>query len=233
MSSEPHTQSPPPGSSPGSIPARPETGRRPNRGSVKDWSRSSGAEGPAPAPAFDSYDPAGMEQRPAPPAAFVRSLGEFLGDEMIAVREKRDLPWRWNTHPGSGVVTLPWPRHWAFKRRGVRDDAELASFKDHVVVGSWKIPSGPLNWWIAAAEATAGTGLHRERALWRLQGLDPAVVPRGLKIVLLSPEENWMEPVGPDVHLLLAGSPTEFPALDPRAAHGYAQAAARRVAGRF
>ena len=45
-----------------------------------DWSRSSGA--PAPAP-FDSYDHKNMEERPAPPEAFVRFLERrFLGCEM-------------------------------------------------------------------------------------------------------------------------------------------------------
>jgi hypothetical protein len=197
------------------------------RGGGKDWSQPSGSGSRAPTP-FDSYDPALMETRPPPPVSFVRSLSKFLGAEMLPVQEKRDLPWPWDIHPGSGVLTLPFPRCWTFKRKGARAAVHLPSFKDHVVVGSWKIPSGSLSWWIAAAQATASAGLERERAFCRLQREDPALIPRGFRIVVLPPKWNWMEPVGPDVHLLLAGSPTEFPALDPEAAAAYARSAAMR-----
>ena len=108
-----------------------------------------------------------MEERPAPPEAFVRFLSEVLDDEMAPVREKRGQPWRWNMHPGAGILTLPWLRHWVFRRKGARDD-DGHPFRDHVIVGSWKIPSGPLSWWIAAAEATVYHGLARERFALRV-----------------------------------------------------------------
>ena len=144
----------------------------------------------------------------------MRFLSEFLGGEMTPVQVERGEIWRWNLHPGAGVLTLPFPRHWTFRRRHVLDDGH--PFRDHVIVGSWKIPSGPLSWWIAAAEATAGHALRRQRVASRVAGEDPSWVPRGFKIGLLPPELNWMEPQGPDVHLLIAGSPGAFPALDPR-----------------
>ena len=197
---------------------------RNRNGGLKDWSRPSGPKSPVPAP-FDSYDSAGLARRATPPAAFVRRLSQFLGAEMAPAPEKPDRPWRWDIHPGAGVLTLPWPRHWAFRRAHAGDDS--LSLKDHVVVGSWKVPLNALNWWIAAAEMTAARGLDRERALCRGQGDDPASVPRGFKVMLLPPGQNWMEPQGPDVHLMLAGSPTEFPALDPDAAAAYARSAAR------
>jgi hypothetical protein len=34
--------------------------------------------------------------------------------------------------------------------------------------------------------------------------------------MVLPSHRNWMEPQAPDVHLLLAGSPGAFPALNPR-----------------
>ena len=176
-----------------------------------DWSRSSGA--PAPAP-FDSYDPRNMEDRPAPPVAFVRFLSEVLDDEMAPVQEKRGQPWRWNMHPGAGILTLPWLRHWVFRRKGARDD-DGHPFRDHVIVGSWKIPSGPLSWWIAAAEATVYHGLARERFALRVAREDPSQIPRGFRIALLPPERNWMEPIGEDVQLLIAASTGAFPAFDP------------------
>jgi hypothetical protein len=175
-----------------------------------DWSRSSGAKAPAPAP-FDSYDHKNLEDRPAPPEAFVRRLSKFLDAEMFPVLTPRGEIWRWNLHPGSGVLTLPWPRHWTFRRKAVRDDAH--PLRDHVVVGSWKIPSGPLDWWIAAAEATAYNGLSRARADLRSRREDPSWVPRFFKIVLLPPAFNWMEPADENVHLLIAGCEDAFPAL--------------------
>jgi hypothetical protein len=187
-----------------------------------DWSKPSGAKAPAP---FDSFDPAGMEDRPPPPPSFVRNLSTFLGAEMFPVLEKPDLPWRWNRHPGSGVLTLPWLRSWAFKRNGSRGDRH--DLQDQVIVGSWKIEPGPLSWWIAAAEATATGALERERTLCRLQGRDPAPIPRGFKVGLLPPRQNWMEPPGPNVCLLIAGSPTAFPPLDPDQAAAYARSAQR------
>jgi hypothetical protein len=190
----------------------PDSDRRRGPGVKPDWSRPSGAKTPAPVP-FDSYDHKNQE-RPAPPETFVQFLSEVLADEMASVLVKRGEIWRWNMHPGAGVLTLPWPRHWVFRRRRVRDDGH--PFRDHVIVGSWKIPSGPLSWWIAAAEATAYHGLARERIALRVAGEDSSWVPRGFKIAFLPPELNWMEPQGPDVHLLLAGSPSAFPALDLR-----------------
>jgi hypothetical protein len=155
-----------------------------------------------------------MEERPAPPETFARFLSEVLADEMASVLEKRGQPWRWDMHPGAGILTLPWPRHWVFRRKGARDDVH--DLTNHVIVGSWKIPPGPLNWWIAAAEATAYNGLRRERVALRVAGEDPSWVPRGFKIALLPPELNWMEPQEADVQLLIAGSSGAFPALDPR-----------------
>jgi hypothetical protein len=189
----------------------PDAERKRSARGKPDWSRSSGA--PAPAP-FDSYDHKNMEERPAPPDAFVRSLSTFLGCEMTPVQVKRGEIWRWNLHPGAGVLTLPWPRHWTFRRRHVRNDGHL--LKDHVVVGSWKIAPEPMSWWIAAAQQTASNGLTRERVALKSRGEDPAWVPRGFSITLLPPERNWMEPQAPDVHLLIAGSPSAFPTLDPR-----------------
>jgi hypothetical protein len=190
----------------------PDNDRR--RGSrIADWSRPSGAKTPAHAP-FDSYDHKNMEDRPAPPDAFVRSLSTFLGCEMAPVLVKRGEIWRWNLHPGAGVLTLPFPRHWTFRRKGVRDDGH--PLRHHVIVGSWKIPPGPLNWWIAAAEQTASSGLSHQRVARRSRGEDPSWVPRGFTIMVLPSHRNWMEPQAPDVHLLLAGSPGAFPALNPR-----------------
>jgi hypothetical protein len=103
---------------------------------------------------------------------------------------------------------------WTFRRRRVRDEGH--PFRDHVIVGSWKIAPGPLSWWISAAEATAYHGLTRERVTLKARGEDPAWVPRGFSITVLPPERNWMEPISEDVHLLIAGSPGAFPALDPR-----------------
>ena len=117
-------------------------------------------------------------------------------------------------HPGAHLLTLPFPRHWTFRRKVVRDDGH--PLRDHVIVGSWKIAPGPLNWWIAAAEQTATNGLSRERVALRLRREDPSWVPRGFSIAVLPPERNWMEPISEDVHLLIAGSPGAFPALDPR-----------------
>ena len=77
-----------------------------------------GLRGRSPAARIQQLRPGGHGRQAGPPAAFVRSLSEFLGDEMAPVRGERDLPWRWNMHPGAGVLTLPWPRHWAFKREG-------------------------------------------------------------------------------------------------------------------
>jgi hypothetical protein len=191
----------------------PDNGPARRRGGVRDWSRSSGS--PAPAP-FNSYDPRAIEDRQPPPASFVRSLSIFLGDEMAPVQVKRDEIWHWNMHPGSYLLTLPWPRHWVFRRKGAPDD-DGHPFRDHVIVGSWKIPPGPLSWWIAAAEATAYHGLSRERIALRVAGEDPSWVPRGFKIALLPPELNWMEPQDADVQLLIAGSTGVFPALNPRA----------------
>jgi hypothetical protein len=187
MNGELHTPHPPPGSSPGADHKR-------NHGGVKDWSRPSRAE----APALTNTRPAATSDKP-PPKAFVQSLNQFLGDEMRPVRVDRLHDPRWALHLGAGVLRLPWPRRWAFKRKGAHDAADLPSFKDHVIVGSWRIPSEPLDQWIAAAEATASTGLERERALCRLHGDDPSPVTRGFKIGLLPPQWNWMEPIGPDV----------------------------------
>jgi hypothetical protein len=194
-------------------PQNPATDAERERGArgKPDWSRSSGAPAPA---AFDSYAHENMEERPPPPKAFVRFLSEFLGDEMVPVLVKRGEIWRWNMHPGAGVLTLPFPRHWPFRRKGAFQDGH--PLQDHVIVGSWKIPPGPLSWWIAAAEATAYHGLSRERVALRVAGEDPSWVPRGFKIALLPPELNWMEPQEADVQLLIAGSTGAFPALDPR-----------------
>jgi hypothetical protein len=179
--------------------------------SKPDWSRPQGAKAPTPVP-FDSYDHKNLEDRPAPPEAFVRRLSKFLADEMLPVPTRRGEIWRWNLHPGSSVLTLPWPRHWTFRRKAARDD-DAHPFRDHVIVGSWKIAPGPLNWWIASAEATAYNGLSRERSALRSRREDPSWVPRGFKIVLLPPELNWMEPAAEDVHLLVAGCEDAFPAL--------------------
>jgi hypothetical protein len=194
---------------------KPTTDAERNRGArgKPDWSRSSGAGSRAPVP-FDSYDHKNMEERLPPPEAFVRSLSIFLGDEMAPVLIKRGEIWRWNMHPGAGVLTLPFPRHWTFRRKGARDDGH--PLRDHVIVGSWSIPLGPLNWWIAAAEQTATNGLSRERIALKSRGEDPSWVPRGFSITVLPPERNWMEPIGEHIHLLIAGSPSAFPALDPR-----------------
>ena len=120
--------------------------------------------------------------------------------------------WRWG-YPGAGILALPWPYHWTFRRKGVRSDADTPSFAGHVVVGSWTIAAEPLRWWIHAAEQTAYRGLCRERALRLSQGEDASGVPRWLCIRVLPPELNWLEPTGPDAHLLLAASPSEFPVL--------------------
>ena len=188
----------------------PATDAERNRGArgKPNWSRSSGA--PAPTP-FDSYNVKNMEERPAPPETFVRSLSTFLGCEMVTVLVKRGEPWRWNMHPGAGILTLPFPRHWPFRRKGARKDGH--PLQDHVVVGSWKIAPEPLSWWIAAAEQTATNGLSRERIALKSRREDPAWVPRGFTIMVLPPHRNWMEPQEADVHLLLAGSPGAFPAL--------------------
>jgi hypothetical protein len=192
----------------------PDSDRRRSPRVKPDWSRSSGAGSRAPVP-FDSYDHKNMEERPAPPEAFVRSLSIFLGDQMVPVLVKHGEIWRWNMHPGAGVLTLPFPRHWTFRRKGARNDGHPLT--DHVIVGSWKIAPGPLNWWIAAAEQTATNGLSRERIALKSRGEDPSWVPRGFTIIALPPHRNWMEPQETDVHLLLAGSPGAFPALNPRA----------------
>ena len=73
----------------------------------------------------------------------MRRLSKFLADEMLPVPTRRGEIWRWNLHPGAGVLTLPWPRHWTFRRKAARDD-DAHPFRDHVIVGSWKIAPGPL-----------------------------------------------------------------------------------------
>jgi hypothetical protein len=162
----------------------------------------------------------------------VRSLDKFLGEEMLPVRaDPRDMGR--GLRLGSGVLKLPWPRRWAFRRKHVRDDETDPSFKNYVIVGSWKIAPEPLNEWIAAAEATARMGLERERTLSLYQGLDLAPIPRGFKIAILPPGRNWMEPVEPDVHLLIAGALTEFPALDPEAAAPYLRSLRRAASTRL
>ena len=175
-----------------------------------DWSRPQGAKAPAPAP-FDSYDHKNLEDRPAPPEAFVRRLSKFLGDEMTPVLTPRGEMWRWNLHPGASVLTLPWPRHWVFRRKAARDDHH--PLRDAVVVGSWKVSASALDWWIASAEATACHGLSRERSDLRSRREDPSWVPRWFKITVLPPELNWMEPAADDVHLMIAGCEDVFPAL--------------------
>ena len=170
--------------------------------SKPNWSRPPGAKAPTPVP-FDSYDHKNLEDRPAPPEAFVRRLSKFLGDEMAPVLTPRGEIWRWNLHPGSGVLTLPWPRHWTFRRKASREDSH--PLRDHVVVGSWKVPANALDWWIASAETTACNGLSRERLALRSRGEDPSWVPRWFSITVLPPGQNWMEPAAEDVHLLIAG----------------------------
>jgi hypothetical protein len=192
----------------------PDNDRRRVSGVKPDWSRPSGAKTPAPAP-YNSYAHENMDARRVPPEAFVRSLSEFLGCDMAPVQVQYGEIWRWNMHPGAGVLTLPFPRHWTFRRKGAGDDGH--PLRNHVIVGSWKIAPGPLNWWIAAAEQTATNGLSRERLALRSRREDPSWVPRGFTIMVLPSRRNWMEPQETDVHLLLAGSPGAFPALNPRA----------------
>ena len=187
----------------------PDAERRRGDRAKPDWSRNSGAK--VPAPAFDSYDPKTMEDRPPPPERFTRSLSQFLSAEMAPVLEARGAPWRWNMHPGSHVLTLPFPRRFAFRRKGARADAH--QFANHVIVGSWKIAPEPLGWWIASAQATADNRLFGERMAAKRAGEDYGAIPRWFKIALLPPDRNWMEPAGPDVHLLIAGCETAFPVL--------------------
>jgi hypothetical protein len=185
----------------------PGVGRKRGGRAKPDWSRNSGAK----IPAFDSYDPKNMEDRPTPPERFTLSLSKFLNAEMAPVLETRGAPWRWRMHPGSNVLTLPFPRHWAFRRKGARNDAHPLT--NHVIVGSWKIAPQPLGWWIASAQATADNRLLSERVALRCAGEDKSWVPRRFKIEILPAERNWMEPAGPDVHLLLVGCESAFPAL--------------------
>jgi hypothetical protein len=150
-----------------------------------------------------------MEDRPAPPVAFARSLSAFLGSEMIPVTPTAAVvPGGWCSHPGNDVLVLPWPRLWIFRRKGVR--AWASGFTDHAVVGSWQIPREPLNCWRYAAELTALSGFRRERELRRLQREDFSQVPQGLTFAVLPPEWNWMER-GENVHLLLAVGVRDFP----------------------
>jgi hypothetical protein len=86
----------------------PDSDRRSGPRVKPDWSGPSGAKTPAPAP-YDSHNRKNMDERPAPPEAFVRSLSTFLGCEMTPVQVKRGEIWRWNLHPGAGVLTQPWP----------------------------------------------------------------------------------------------------------------------------
>jgi hypothetical protein len=191
-----HTSNPTPG-----------VGRRRGGRANPDWSQKK-AKTQTPA-SYDSYAHENIEDCPVPPEAFVRSLSAFLGSEMVPVTPTSGVvPGGWPSHPGDDVLVLPWPRSWAFKRKGVR--AGGSGFTGHAVVGSWQIAREPLSCWLYAAELTALSGFRRERELRRLQGKDFSQVPHGLTFTILPPGWNWMER-GENVHLLLAVGADDFP----------------------
>ena len=92
-------------------------------------------------------------------------------------RKSAAQPWRWDLHPGGRLLTLPWPRHWAFRRKGVRDDGH--PFRDHVIVGSLEDPARPLE---LVDRRGPGNGLSRALAPARRRARQPGRIQDGSRV---------------------------------------------------
>ena len=161
-----------------------------------DWSRHAKAQPPA----LRQLRP--QEPRGAPgPAGGVRAVFQQVpgrrNDPRAVTKAAQAEIWRWNASRGGrpcAAVAAPLD----VPAQGVRE-RRPRRFRDHVVVGSWKI-AGALEL-VDRRRRADGVPRALARARSRLSpGKDPSRVPRGFSIVVLPPEQNWMEPAGRGVH---------------------------------